>query len=288
MGLAKRPRSRRGQGGHALSPKRALTPSELLAAAVERGADITLIEKLIGLHERGERNAARTAFEEAMAAVRAELPPIRRNRRAEMPASSSGARRAAYRHEDLGEIARTVNSILARHGLSYRFRTLAEPDRPVSVTCVLSHRGGHTEENTLQAARDDSGEKNGIQAIGSTITYLQRYTLKAALGLAAAHDDDGASAGAAAEAGASTDGEGERGRGWERGSESGSGSDGPVTDDQLAQLTALLDDAGADARRFCAYLGIETLAELPQSRLGEAVAAAEARRRARARPVGIP
>ena len=34
--------------------------------------------------------------------------------------------------------------------------------------------------------------RTAIQALGSTQTYLQRYTLKAALGLSASKDDDGA------------------------------------------------------------------------------------------------
>ena len=37
---------------------------------------------------------------------------------------------------------------------------------------------------------DQSGNKNGFQAIGSAVTYLQRYTLKSALGLSAEVDDD--------------------------------------------------------------------------------------------------
>ena len=41
---------------------------------------------------------------------------------------------------------------------------------------------------------DQSGSKNGFQAIGSAVTYLQRYTLKAALGLSAEVDDDAQSA----------------------------------------------------------------------------------------------
>src|SRR6185503_4639414 len=41
---------------------------------------------------------------------------------------------------------------------------------------------------------DASGSKNAIQAIGSTLTYLQRYSLVQALGLAAAEDDDGKNA----------------------------------------------------------------------------------------------
>jgi hypothetical protein len=82
--------------------------------------------------------------------------------------------------------------VLASFGLTYRFRT-EQSDR-ISVTCVLTGHG-HEEENTLTGPADASGSKNAIQAIGSTLTYLQRYTLVQALGLAASDDDDGAAAG---------------------------------------------------------------------------------------------
>ncbi len=65
---------------------------------------------------------------------------------------------------------------------------------------VLSHRDGYSEETTLSAAYDNSGNKNSIQAVGSAMTYLQRYTLKAALGLAVSHDDDGKAANKAPQA----------------------------------------------------------------------------------------
>ena len=81
---------------------------------------------------------------------------------------------------------------MAAHGLSYRFRTIQ--DGAIKVTCILSHKSGHSEENTLSGPADASGSKNAIQAIGSTLTYLQRYTLTQALGLAASDDDDGRSA----------------------------------------------------------------------------------------------
>jgi hypothetical protein len=49
----------------------------------------------------------------------------------------------------------------------------------------------------MKAPKDTSGSKNAIQSIASTITYLQRYTLFAATGLAADdQDDDGKAAGA--------------------------------------------------------------------------------------------
>src|SRR5690606_10591416 len=40
------------------------------------------------------------------------------------------------------------------------------------------------------APPDGSGNKNAIQGIGSTSTYLQRYTLSAAFGLTTADEDD--------------------------------------------------------------------------------------------------
>lgn len=60
----------------------------------------------------------------------------------------------------------------------------------------MKHDMGHTEKRTLRAPRDDSGKKNFIQSMGSTISYLERYTLLAVTGLATHDmDDDGNAAG---------------------------------------------------------------------------------------------
>jgi hypothetical protein len=48
----------------------------------------------------------------------------------------------------------------------------------------------------MEAAADISGSKNQIQAIGSAVTYLERYTLFASYGLASKdQDDDGKASG---------------------------------------------------------------------------------------------
>ncbi len=60
----------------ALAP---VNPMEMLSRAVESGADIEMIEKLMGLQERWETSQARKAFDEAVAAAKAEIPPIERN-----------------------------------------------------------------------------------------------------------------------------------------------------------------------------------------------------------------
>lgn len=160
-----------------------VTPLAMLNAALERGADVVTMEKLMALHERWEASQARKAFDAAIAEAKAEIEPVVRN--------ATGHNNKRY--ADFAAIARAVDPIISRHGLSYRFRT-NQTDR-ISVTCILSHRDGHSEETTLSGPPDASGSKNAIQAIGSTLTYLQRYSLVQALGLAAANDDDGRSAG---------------------------------------------------------------------------------------------
>lgn len=224
-----------------------LTPMDMLNKAVAQGADISVLEKLMALQERWEANQARKAFDEAMAAAKAEIPTITKNREVDFTSSKG---RTNYRHEDLAQIARIVNPILSKHGLSYRYRVSSNINEPVSVTCIVSHRAGHSEETTLSAGRDESGNKNSIQAVGSTVVYLQRYTLKAALGLAASNDDDANSA----------------------------ETPDYITLDQLTRLVELADEVGADKEKFCKYLRVGSLAEIPAKQFDHAVSLLEAKR----------
>ncbi len=149
-------------------------------------------------------------------------------------------------YEDLAEIAETVKPILKKHGLSYRFRT-QQNGLIVSVTCIVSHVDGHSEENTLSASNDTSGSKNAIQAVGSAVTYLERYSLKAALGLAAAEDDDAQAAGEPA----------------------------VITQQQFLELNQLLDEHQIDKAAFCGYMGVGSVADIPQNRFDDAKKAIE-------------
>lgn len=166
------------------------TPLSIVQAALQSG-NVDMYREAVALAKEMDGITARKAFDNAMADAKAKIPVIRKNRRVGFDSRKAGASRTEYSHEDMAEIARTIDPILSERGLSYRFRVSSEANEPVRVTCIISHRDGHSEETTLRAGRDESGNKNAIQAIGSTVTYLQRYTLKAALGLAAAEDDDG-------------------------------------------------------------------------------------------------
>src|ERR1700754_1173636 len=148
----------------------AVTPMDMLNRAVSSNADIDMIEKLMNLQERWETSQARKAFDEAVSAAKKEIPPITRN------ATGHNSKKYA----DFAAIAKVIDPIIGKHGLSYRFRTTQNGS--IAVTCILSHKAGHSEETTLSGPADKTGSKNDIQAIGSTLTYLQRYSLVQMLG----------------------------------------------------------------------------------------------------------
>lgn len=230
----------------AVAPFSAITPMAMLDRAVEQGAGIEVLAKLMELQERWDRNQSRKAFDNAMSAAKAEIPTISKNREVDF---TSAKGRTNYKHEDLAEITRIVTPILGKHGLSYRFRTASPVGEPITVTCIVSHRDGYSEENTLVAGRDETGNKNSIQSIGSTITYLQRYTLKAALGLAASNDDDGMAT-------------------------SGISSDA-LTGEQLTILHAAIVSVGIDISKVLGYAKVEKLDEIPQRHFAKVLHAVE-------------
>lgn len=219
-----------------LSNVAAFDPMAMIQIALERGQPAEMIDKLISLGERMEAINARKAFENALAAAKAEIPIIAKN--------AKGHNNKLY--ANFAAYAREIDPILGRHGLSYRFRT-TQDDR-IRVTCVLSHRDGYSEENMVAGPPDNSGSKNAIQAIGSTLTYLQRYTLVQALGLAAAEDDDGNSASPPGDTPAT------------------------ITDEQAKRLRDALAFKGRSEADFCRVMKRERMTDLEASRFDDALA----------------
>jgi hypothetical protein len=160
----------------------------LISLALEKQADPKIIEKLMDLQERWEAAQARKAFVAAMTAFKQEAPSVlKKNDRVDFTTAKG---RTAYNYANLGSIVQEITAILGKHDLSASWAT-EQKNTDVTVTCHITHIAGHRESVTLTGPIDESGNKNRIQAVGSTVTYLQRYTLLAALGLATGEDDDG-------------------------------------------------------------------------------------------------
>ena len=87
-----------------------------------------------------------------------------------------------------------IRPLLGRHGFSLSFRPGRSAGGRPTVTGVLRHVGGHKEEGELELPPDETGGKNAVQAIGSALSYGQRYVTRPMLGLASRGDDDAQSA----------------------------------------------------------------------------------------------
>jgi hypothetical protein len=221
------------------APLPAATPMQLLQVAIERGTDVAMLEKLVQLQQQWEANEARKAYVAAKAAFVAERPTITKNKHVGFESRKTGDK-TDYDHATLDNVCDIIGPVLSKHGLSHAWE-LSQSDGKVRVTCTLTHVLGHSERVWLEAGADMSGSKNPIQGIGSTVTYLQRYTLLAICGLATKNqDNDGRGAG-------------------------GSDDEEMISAEQKAELVALMKETGASTADYLKYLDVPSLDEIPAS-----------------------
>jgi len=185
--------ARRKPSAPAVAPE--YNPKNMLQIAVERGDDLAYVEQLMGLAERYNTEQARMAYVTALANFKADPPVIVKDKHVHYTTSKGDT---DYKHASLDQLATVLGKALSAHGLSFTWKSEQGEGGLITVTCILSHALGHSETTSLSASPDQSGGKNNIQAVGSTNTYLQRYTLRSITGTAEADmDDDGKAGGTA-------------------------------------------------------------------------------------------
>src|SRR5690606_10327152 len=221
----------------------------LLARAVEAGASVEALERLVALKERVDAEQARRAYFEALAAAQEEMPEVPKSRTAQI-ATRSGAS-YSYRYAALEDITRTIRPILRKHGLSYAW-DVTQGENALVVACVLRHVDGHEERASFPVPVDSGARMSAAQANGAALTYGRRQSLVAVLGLTTADED--------------IDGAGDI------------PDNNRITPQQAADLDALIDEVGADRQRFLAWAGVERIEDLPADRYATAVRMLERRR----------
>lgn len=216
-----------------MSTAKQITPAEaphtdamtLVSQAVSSGAAVENIDKLIELVKFNDEREALKAFNQAFTAAQAKFPEIKRTKK---------AHNAMY--APLDQVVRQIRPVLMEHGLSFRHEIAENDDRTVTVRCILAHEAGHSESAALTGPADTSGNKNDIQAIGSSVTYLKRYTLEAVTGVVTMDND--------------TDGGPKANR---------------ITEQQVADLESKIKEVGADKTKFMEYAKVKDLADIHQN-----------------------
>jgi hypothetical protein len=195
------------------------------------------------LQKEWKAERAREAFHHAMNAFRAESIDIVKRKAVSFNTTN-------YKHATLADTVEATVPFLSKHGLSHRWETKQE-NGAITVACVVTHELGHSAQTSLTAPPDTSGAKNGIQAIGSTVSYLQRYTFMSITGLAAKDQDD----------------DGRR------------STVDAVTEEQAANLDALLTEVDANREKFLAYFKAESIERIAARDYKNAVKQLEKKRR---------
>lgn len=175
-------------------------PNAVLLMAMQKDYTPELIEKMMDLQDRHEKNEARKAFYAAVANFKENIPPVVKDKINKHTNNSPYA--------SAGNLMGTMNPILAKSGLSvnYKIDDKTNPEL-ITVGAVLSHAAGHSDTVEMSSPPDMKGaqgtvNKTEIHGRLSTLTYLMKATFSAVVGFAAMDskfDDDGNLAGGTVE-----------------------------------------------------------------------------------------
>ena len=206
-------------------------------AARDPAVDVDKMERLFRMHGEVTARAAKVAFISALVEMQPKLPVITERGAIEV----GGTVRSRYaRWPDIDD---AIKPVLYMHGFTLTHR-IAQDDKGVSITGVLSHTQGHEESTTIRLPVDASGSKNAVQAIGSSTSYGQRYTAKLLLKITSRSAEDRDDDGRAAVAGM------------------------PITEEQVNDLNVLLTETKSNLVGFLKIAGVASLPEIPAANFG--------------------
>lgn len=232
-----------------IAVRQPITPMDLIARASAEDVSIEKMEQLFALQLKWEENEAKKAYHQAVADFKAESVTILKDKK--VGYTNKDGSFTGYTHATLGNIIQTIIPVMSKYGLSHSWEVTQ--DKEISVTCHLTHSMGHSTKVTMSAGKDDSGKKNLIQQVASTVTYLERYTLLAITGMAAQDQDDDGKCAVAPDV-------------------------EYITEPQVMDILALIAEVKANERQFCSFFKINDVAELPAEKFPKAVKMLEAKR----------
>lgn len=167
-------------------PDRQLPQSESMALLqmVERvvmdpSLDLDRVQKVIDMKNEIEDREKERQFYADLAAMQVSLPRVIK--------SKKGHNSNYAPLEDINDVIREP---LRDHGFAVTFR-IHQEETEIKITTILSHRSGHNVQTQLRLAPDNSGSKNDVQAVGSSISYGKRYGVCALLNISTGDDVDG-------------------------------------------------------------------------------------------------
>ncbi len=160
----------------------------LLEMSIQKDSDLSQIEKLIDLKIKYDNEQARKAFTNDFALFKVNAPKVYKDLENKQYNSS---------YSSIGNTVNIITEALAPYGFAVRWEYKTTESSAIKVTCIISHKLGHSESCEAIGPPDSSGKKNSLQEVKSTRTYLKLETFEAVTGTASEFvnlNDDGNSA----------------------------------------------------------------------------------------------
>lgn len=229
-----------------------VSDSESIMQVISRAAsdpqtDVDKLERMMAMYERMEAKKAESAFNAALVTAQQGMRTIG----ADATNPQTRSKYATY-----AKLDRALRPVYTNHGFSLSFDTGDSPlEQHVRVICHVSHAAGHSRTHHVDMPADGLGAKGNAvmtktHAAGSAMSYGMRYLLKMIFNVAVGEDDD----------------DGNR------------GSIERVSEEQAANIRALMQEVGANEKAFCKYMMAKDVDDIRADSYDDAIKALEKKR----------
>lgn len=164
--------------------KQDLSIENLLMTAVQNGVSVETMERLVALRSAMKAEAAKEAFNAAMAKFQSECPTIQKTKGVK---TKSGI--VAYKYAPIESIIEQVKEPIQENGFSYSTSMELLSDG-VKVSVKITHTQGHSETSEMQVPFGSKTEiMSQTQVAAAATTFAKRYAFCNALGIMTGDED---------------------------------------------------------------------------------------------------
>jgi hypothetical protein len=224
-------------------------PNETIKLAIEKGADLDKLEKLLTLQERYEANQAKKIYNAEMVTVQHEMPTVAKSLKNDQTHSS---------YASLEDIINKTREIYTARGFSISFyEGITDKQEQIRICADVVHASGHKETYWYDVPLDGMGLRGNsnmtkIHAKASSTSYARRYLMCMIWNIPTG-DDDGNST-------VETE---------------------LINAEEINNIEDLLVESESDVNKFFAYMKVDSVHSIPKSKYRVAVAALEAKLKAK-------
>lgn len=161
----------------------AIDPSAMILAAIKSKVPVETMERILAMRTQLRAEAAKEAFDHAMAKFQQECPTIKKTKEVK---DKQGRKR--YSYAPIDSIVDQVKDTLGRNGLSYRI-DIENDDKIMTVLCTVKHTLGHFEVTRFPVPIGSEEYMTDAQKYGARSTFAKRYAFMNALGIMTGDED---------------------------------------------------------------------------------------------------